>query len=152
PCVFRVDVARRGPAEVFLGKLDQPGKTGELLTSPRGLAVANGLVYVTDAEANRIVAFKEADRSYVGEIGVANPQVIGVDPGSGAVYVCAATGLQTADLIKFNGLKEAKEVCRISLPRTGWNRSGIHRIAVDASAKPVRIWLPYVYPLPTGLY
>jgi len=152
PCVFRVDVARRGPAEVFLGKLDQPGKTQELLTAPRGLAVANGLLYVADRESNRVVVFKESDRSFVGEIAVESPQLLGVDPASGAIYVCAATGLQTADLIKFNGIKDSKEMYRIKLPRTGFNRSGVHRIAMDASARPVRIWLPYIYQSPTGLY
>ncbi len=152
PCVFRVDVVKRGPAEVFLGKLDQPGKEKEFLASPRGLAVANGLVYVADREANRVVVFKEADRSYVGAIAVENPQVIGVDPSSGAIYVCAATGAQTADLIKFNGLKEGKELYRARLPRSWFNRGGVHRIAVDASARPVRIWLPYITPVPTRLY
>jgi hypothetical protein len=124
----------------------------ELLAAPRGLAVANGLLYVADPGANRIVAFKEADRSYVGELAVESPQTLGVDAATKAVYVCASTGVQTADLIKFTGLKEGREVCRIKLPKTGWNRSGVHRIAVAASASPVRIWLPYVYPLPTGLY
>jgi outer membrane protein assembly factor BamB len=152
PCVFRVSATTRGPAEVFVGKLDQPGKEKELLTAPRGIAVANGMLYVADPGSNRIVAFKEADRSYVGEIAVTSPQVVGVDPANGAIYVCAATGLQTADLIKFSGLTDPKEVCRVKLPKTAWNRSGIHRIAVDASAKPVRIWLPHINYLPTQLY
>ena len=59
PCVFRVAVDKRGPAEVFVGKLDQPGKEKNLLTAPRGLAVAKGLLYVADPAANRVVAFKE---------------------------------------------------------------------------------------------
>src|SRR5208283_5487637 len=110
------------------------------------LAVARGLLYVADPGANRVVAFKEADRSYVGEIAVENPQVIAVDPATGVVYVCAYTGAQTADLIKFSGLPGGKEVARLSLPRTGLSpNAGIHRIALDASAKPVRIWMPYVY-------
>src|SRR5262249_5031567 len=54
PCVFRVDATRRGPAEVFAGKLDQAGNEKELLKAPRGLAVAKGLLYVADPEANRI--------------------------------------------------------------------------------------------------
>jgi hypothetical protein len=144
PCVFRVDVAKRGPAEVFLGKLDEAGKEKELLTAPRGLAVGKGLIYVADPGANRVVAFKEADRSFAGEIAVDNPQVVGVDPGSGAVYVCAYTGAQTADLIKFAGVG-GKELYRLALPRTGQSPNfGIHRIAVDASTKPVRIWMPQV--------
>jgi hypothetical protein len=88
----------------------------------------------------------------VGEIAVKNPQVIGVDGSTGAVYVCAYTGTQTADLIKFSGLG-GKEVYRMTLPRTGLSpNAGTHRIAVDASAKPVRIWLPSIYNHQTRLF
>ena len=153
PCVFRVDAAKRGPAEVFAGKLDLPGKEKALLTAPRGLAVAKGLLYVADPEANRVVAFKESDGSYAGEIAVENPQVIGVDPITGVIYVCAYTGTQTADLIKFSGLQDAKEVCRLKLPRTGLSPNpGTHRITVDASTKPVRIWMPFIYANPARLH
>jgi hypothetical protein len=152
PCVFRVEAATRGPAEVFIGKLDEPGKDKGLLTAPRGLAVAKGLLYVADPGSNRVVAFKESDRSYAGEIAVENPQVIGVDPSSGAIYVCAYTGAQTADLIKFSGLENGKELYRLTLPRTGYSPNvGVHRIAVDTSAKPVRIWVPYLYGHPARL-
>jgi outer membrane protein assembly factor BamB len=152
PCVFRVDVARRGPAEVFLGKLDEPGKEKTLLTAPRGLAVAKGLLYVADPDANRVAAFRETDGSLAGEIAVDNPQVIGVDAHSGAVYVCAYTGTQTADLIKFSRLG-GKELYRMKLPRTGQSPNpGVHRIAVDASTRPVRIWMPFIYNHPTGLH
>ncbi len=152
PCVFRVDVEKRGPAEVFAGKLDEAGKTRGLLTAPRGLAVAGGLLHVADPGSDRVVLFKEADGSYAGEIKVKNPQVVGVGP-NGAVYVCVYTGTQTADLVKFSGQKEGKELYRLTLPRTGWSpNAGVHRFAVDASAKPVRIWLPYIYHHPTRLY
>jgi DNA-binding beta-propeller fold protein YncE len=152
PCVFRVDAEKRGPAEVFAGKLDQPGKEKELLTAPRGLAVARGLLYVADPESDRIVAFKESDRSFAGELAVKSPQVIGVDPASGAIYVCAYTGTQTADLIKFSGLG-GQELYRLTLPKTGQSPNpGVHRIAVDASAKPVRIWMPTLYGNPTRLH
>ena len=70
PCVFRVDVGRRGPGEVFAGKLGAPGTRKDLLTAPRGLAVARGLLYVADPPANRVVAFKETDGSYAGELAV----------------------------------------------------------------------------------
>lgn len=152
-CVFRVNTTKRGPAEVFLGKLDQPGKEKNLLTAPRGLAVAKGLVYVADPDANRVVAFKEADGAFAGEIAVDHPQVLGVDPASGAVYVCAyARFTQNADLIKFDGLG-GKELYRIKLPRTGQSPNvGQHRIAVDASAKPVKIWLPELYGSPIRLH
>ncbi len=153
PCVFRVSADRKTPAEVFAGKLGQPGKEKDLLTAPRGLAVASGMLYVADPGSDRVVAFKEADRTYAGEIAVKNPQVIGVDPGSGALYVCAYTSAQTADLIKFSGLGTGKELYRLTLPRTGLSPNpGVHRIAVDASAKPVRIWLPWIYNNPTRLF
>ena len=157
PCIFRVDADKRGPAEVFLGKLDngraEPRKgPGDNLIAPRGLAVAKGLLYAADPPANRIVAFKEADQSYVGEVAVENPQSIAVDPASGAIYVCVYTGAQTADLIKLSGLG-GKELYRIKLPRTGQSpNAGVHRIAVDASDKPVRIWMPGVYGAPERLY
>jgi hypothetical protein len=143
PCVFRVDLATRGGAEVFVGRLDRPGKAEALLTAPGGLAVAGGLLYVADGGADRVAVFKESTREFAGEIAVENPQSIGVDPETGAVYVCAYTGKQTADLIKFDGVKAGREVCRLALPKTGLNPNfGVHRIAVDASARPVRIWMP----------
>ncbi len=145
PCVFRVSVDTRGPGDVFVGQLDRPGQAGPLLTAPRGLAVAKGLLYVADFQADRIVVFRESDRSYVGQIPVKAPDTLGVDPSTGAVYVCAFTGKQTADLIKFSGLEDGKEICRMALPRTGLSPNpGIHRIAVDASQRPVRIWVPSI--------
>ena len=133
PCVVRVSIKDRGPGEQFVGNL----------TEPRGLAVANGLLYVADPGADRVAVFKEADRSFAGEIRIPKPQSIGVDPATGAVYVCATTGAQTADLVKFDGFQNGREVCRLALPKTGLSpNGGVHRIAVDASAKPVLIWVP----------
>jgi outer membrane protein assembly factor BamB len=129
---------------VFAGNIYKAGNGAGLLTAPRGLAVAKGLLYVADPATNRVVAFKESNGSQAGEIAIDNPQSIGVDPGSGAVYVVTHTGAQTADLIKFSGLG-GKELYRMKLPRTAQSPNvGIHRIAVDASAKPVRIWMPQV--------
>ena len=148
PCVFRVDVSKR-VAEPFIGQLT-PGDTK--LIAPRGIAVAKGLVYVADPPANRIVAFKETDGSFAGQIAIDNPQVLGVDPATGAIYVCVYTGPMTADLVKLSGLG-GKELYRTKLPRTGQSpNAGVHRIAVDASAKPVRIWMPGVYGTPERLY
>jgi len=147
PCVFRIDSATRGPAEVFLGKLDAPGNDKDALTNPSGLALAGGLLYVTDSASDRVVVFKESDRSYVGQISVKGAQSLAVDPATGAVYVCAfgdpAKG--TADLIKFENITTGKELYRLPLPRTNHTPAdGIHRMAMDATAKPVRIWLPAI--------
>jgi DNA-binding beta-propeller fold protein YncE len=142
-CVYRVDLKTRSLAEVFVGKAGSPGKEKGLLTAPRGLAVANGLLYVGDPGAGRVAVFKEADRSYVGEIKVKSPHSIGVDPKTGAVYVASYISSRTAELIKFNGYKNAKVLYKGALPQTGMNPNpGICRIAVDASARPVRIWVP----------
>ena len=100
------------------------------------------------------MAFKEADGSYAGEIAVKNPQVIGVDPASGAVYVCAYTGTQTADLIKFSGLEDGKELYRIKLPthrpepqrrrpphrRGRLGQAGAHLAAVTSTPAPTRLY------------
>ena len=142
-CVYRVNLKTRGPAEVFVGKPDSPGKEKGQLTAPRGLAAAKGLLYVADPGADRVAVFKEADKSYVGEIKVKAPHSIGVDPAGGAVYVCSYAAKGNADLTKFDGYKSGKALYRIALPRTGMSPNpGVHRIAVDGSAQPVRIWVP----------
>ncbi|MHC4916326.1 MAG: hypothetical protein ACYTGB_12625, partial [Planctomycetota bacterium] len=142
-CVYRVDLKTRGPAEVFVGKQGVAGKEKEQLTAPRGLAVAKGMLYVTDPGADRVAVFKEADKSFAGEIKVKAPHSLGVDPDTGAVYVCSYGSKGAADLVKFDGYKSGKALYKIALPKTGMNPNpGVHRIAVDASAKPVRIWVP----------
>jgi len=152
PCVFRVDLATRGPGEVFLGKLDAPGKEKEQLTAPCGLAVAKGLIYVADRDADRVAVFKESDRSFAGELKVKAPDTIGVDPATGAVYVCSVANPQIPDLIKFEGYQTGKELCRLALPKYQYANEGIrHRIAVDASAQPVLIWVPNLPYTPHGL-
>ena len=102
-------VDKRGPAEVFVGKLDQPGKEKDLLTAPRGLAVARGLLYVADPAANRVVGLQGVGSA---PTPARSPSRIRRSsawiPASGAVYVCAYTGTQTADLIKFSGLETAR--------------------------------------------
>ncbi len=152
PCVFRVSARTRGPAETFVGKLGRPGKEKDLLTAPRGLAAAKGLLYVADPGADRIAVFKETDRSLTGEIKVKSPQSIGVDPATGAVYVCAYASKSPAELVKLSGLEDAKELYRLKLPRTGMSPNpGQHRIAVDASARPVRVWMPELTYAPWSL-
>ncbi len=142
PAVWLIDTATR-KAEVFVGNLEETGKEKDRLTAPRGVAAAKGLLYVADPGADRVAVFKEADRSFAGEIKVKDPQSIGVDPATGAVYVCAYTGKGTADLIKFEKYDTGKELYRIALPKTGLSpNGGVHRIAVDASAKPVLVYVP----------
>ncbi|MHC4916354.1 MAG: hypothetical protein ACYTGB_12765 [Planctomycetota bacterium] len=136
-CVWRVDLASL-KTEVFLGDPAKPGKEKGALTAPNSVAVAKGMIYVADRGAERIVVFKEADKSYVGEIKVKAPISIGVDPSSGAVYVSVRTGKNISDLVKFGGYQSGKEVARVKLPKS-YNTP---RIAVDSSARPVRILAP----------
>jgi len=145
PCVFRVPLDTRGPAEVFLGQLDAPGTEKDLLASPRGLAVAGGLLYVADHDAGRIAVFSERDRSLAGELKVKAPDSLGVDPATGAIYVCSPANPKTPDLVKFDGYKAGRELYRLALPTYRYANERIpHRIAVDCSARPARIWLTSV--------
>jgi DNA-binding beta-propeller fold protein YncE len=136
-CVWRTDLATL-MTETFLGDPAKPGKEKGLLTKPVSVVVAKGLIYVADAGADRIVVFKEKDKSYAGEIKIKAPISVGVDPATGAVYVSIRTGKNISDLVKLSGYSGAREVSRFKLPKS----YGTPRIAVDASARPVRILLP----------
>ncbi|MGQ9663165.1 MAG: hypothetical protein ACUVWX_12625 [Kiritimatiellia bacterium] len=140
PCVFRVDTRTRTAGEVFLGKADQPGKSGSLLIEPRGLVVVNGLICVADKGGNRVVVFREKDKTVEGELPVPAPDTIGIDPESGAIYVCSLAS-NPPSLIKLSGYKDCRELYRLTLPKA----AGRHRIAVDATSKPVRIWMPAMH-------
>ncbi len=140
PCVFRVETETLGPGEIFIGNLDETGKEGALLTSPRGMATADGLLYVADRDADRVAVFREEDGSFVGQINVPRPDTIGVDPESGAVYVCSLSG-DPPSLIKFDGYEKGNELYRTELPRA----RGRHRITVSAGARPIRIWMPALH-------
>ncbi|MFW5871365.1 MAG: hypothetical protein ACOCVH_02650 [Verrucomicrobiota bacterium] len=139
PVVFRFDAKTLSDGEVFLGKIDQTGTEGELLTMPRALAVANGKVYVADIRANRVVVYNEKDGSYAGQISVKNPDTVAVDPESGAVYVCVSGN--PATLIKFDGYENGNELYRGKVPKGGRARIG----AMTASEDGIRLWLPKMH-------
>ncbi len=153
PCVYRVDLATRR-AEVFLGDPNEPGKARDRFTAPRGLAAANGLLYVADPTAGRLAVFREADRSYVGEMSVTLPYGVQVHPRTNAVYVCSYVPearprgdgkcrIKDANLLKFAGWRAREPIARIALPTTGLSpNGGAHRIALDASSDPPRIYVP----------
>jgi hypothetical protein len=142
PCVVRIDVRTRR-AEVFVGKPDRPGTEKDLLTAPRGLAVAGGLLYVADPPAGRIAVFKEADGSFVGQVRIESPQTVSVDPKTGAIYTCVYTGAQTAALVKLDGYEQGREVHRVALPKTGYSPNpGTHRVVGDFTGRRPRFWVP----------
>jgi hypothetical protein len=63
----------------------------------------------------------------------------------GSVYVCSLADPYVPDLIKFENFRTGRQVCRIALPKYRYANERIpHRIAVDASAKPARIWVPTI--------
>ncbi len=137
PCVVRVPVADRSKGEVFVGDLTKTGTEGGLLTEPRGVASANGKLYVADGKGNRVVVFNEKDGSYIGDFSVPAPDTIGVNPSTGEFYVCSSVkSKKKAAIIKFDA--KGKELYRGKVP----NARGYWRIAVDASTDPVRIWMP----------
>lgn len=153
PCVFRIDVATR-QAEVFVGKLDQPGKEKGLLAGPRGVAVAGGLLYVADPDAGRIAVFRESDRSFVADMKVVLPHIVQVHPGTGAVYVCSYVPeekpsrdgkcrIKDANLLKFASYKAQQPAYQLALPRTGLSpNDGTQRIVLDPTAEPPLLWAP----------
>ena len=59
------------------------------------------------------------------------------------VLTCCSKTKFVGDLVKIDNHTSGKELYRMKLPRAGGNPWDFeHRIAVDASAKPVLIWLP----------
>jgi hypothetical protein len=144
PAVLRIDAATR-KAAVFVGDPATPGTGKGLLTQPRGLDVVDGLLYVADPGADRVAVFKEEDGSFAGDVKVTAPHTVDVDPKTGAIYVCAYTGAQTADLVKLSSYKDGKELYRITLPKTGLSPNlGTHRIVGDFSGDRPRFWMPGV--------
>jgi hypothetical protein len=102
---------------------------------------------VADAGKDRVLAFKESDGNPAGELKVAAPRFVGVDPRNGALYVvCQTKDVVEPDLVKFDGIGTGREVCRLKMPRDSHTQEVRHRISVDASEGPVRIWAPvYTY-------
>ena len=153
PCVWRIDLATR-TAEVFLGRVDQAGNSGDLFTVPRGVAVAGGLLYVADPGADRIAVFRESDRSLAGELKLKLPHIVQVHPRTGELYVCAYVPeaepskdgkcrIKDARLLKYADYRAEKPTYEVDLPRTGLSpNDGTHRIALDAGADPPLVWVP----------
>jgi len=141
PCVYRVNLAARDKAEVFVGDPDKPGADGKLLTAPKGVICAGGVLYVADAGANRVIGFSETDGSIVGEFRTTAPHFIGIDPRNGTLYVIGGKEVTAPNLTKFDGIKTGKKICTVALPKSSHTTAMNHSMAVDASAKPVRVWV-----------
>ena len=137
-CVYRVDTATRGKAKPFVGDPDKAGDGKNLLKSPRGVAAAKGLLYVADTGNNRVIAFKESDGAYVGETKIPAPNQVCVNKKTGELYVICSPRKKVQELRKFAGIKAAQSVQVKILPK---GRG--HTMALDDSAKPVRLYFPH---------
>ncbi len=141
PCVYRLDIEKRGPAAPFVGDPDKPGAADGLLTAPAGVAAAKGLLYVADRAAGRIVAYTEQDGALAGQIKADQPVELAADPDTGAVYaLCLTEPKKPAAVVKFSPLPEGKEICRVALPPLTLIDRPISGLALDSSAKPPVLW------------
>ncbi|MHC4917195.1 MAG: hypothetical protein ACYTGB_17075, partial [Planctomycetota bacterium] len=90
PVVYKISAETLGPAQVFFGEPGKPGGDGKHLSNPRGIASdGKGHLLVCDMGNNRVVVLKESDASFVDSFEVDMPTWVGVNSGSGAVYVCS---------------------------------------------------------------
>lgn len=143
PAVYRAPLPALGPAEVFFGDKDTPGKDEAHLNEPLGLAGdGKGLLYVADKGNDRVVILRESDAGFAGSVPVPAPEWVAVHPRSGALYVYGA-----GTLTKFSGAKDPKELARLDLkPLTAAVAShgrvtlGLH-LALEASQDPAIVWV-----------
>ena len=139
--VYRIDLATRA-VKAFVG---DPGKAGggkSLLSSPRGVATANGLLYVADQGNDRIAVFKEEDGSYVKELKTPKPYHVSIDAKTGALYVISEPKELFSELLKFDGIGAKAPSKKMELPKN-WNQAGPWVMALDASASPARLYFPH---------
>jgi hypothetical protein len=141
PAVFRVKLPERTPAEVLFGDMKATGSDETRLGGlPAGLAVdGKGHILVCDPANKRVVAISEADGKFAGSFPVEGAQLVAADGQTGAVYVLRVLARSNAELVKFDGWKDAKPLAKVPVAaardETYWS------MALDASAKPPAVWL-----------
>jgi hypothetical protein len=130
--VSRVKLPERAGAESFCKEIG----------TPHGLSLdGKGNLLVADYGGNRVVAVSETDGKSVGSFPVNQPDCLGADPATGAVYVTRIAGGEGAvELVKFSGWKDAKELAKILLRGEGDSRCP-WVMAFDAGAKPPVAWM-----------
>ena len=125
----------------FIGELQKPGSDAYHLNNPRGLAVdGQGNVIVADAGNGRLAAFRP-DGSPLKQIKMPGANKVAVNRRTGAIYVlCSQFPEQPRGCVlrKLKSLAEPTEVAHLDL---SWRTRGTLAIAVDADARPPRIWL-----------
>ena len=139
PVVYRIGLPDRKEAKVFFGDPKRVGSDATHLNDPRGLALDGaGHVLVADRGNNRVLAIDERTRKVVGTIALPSPTWVGVHRKTGAVYVRSGDGI-----IKFSGVKGARQVARLTLPKLPERIAARNRwsFALDAEAEPPVLWI-----------
>ena len=117
---------------VFAGDKAESGGGKTRLNTPVSVAAdGQGKVYVADRGNDRIAVFRP-DGRFLTQIAVKTPRRVEIHKKTGAVYALA--GGKDAQLIKFSGSTDPREVARCS-------GHGARVIALDDSADPPVIWM-----------
>jgi len=139
PVVYRVDLAKRGPAVPFVGDVKIPGSDKKHLNDPRGVATdGRGNLYIADRGNNRVLVVHEKGGTFVGSIAVPSPTWVGVSARHRAAYVAGG-----GSVIKFSVGEHPKEVARLALPAvTGRDRGRVRwSFALDGGAEKPVLWV-----------
>ena len=147
--VFRVDIAGRGRARLFLGERNRAGRDNAHFSSPRGVACdSKGNVYVADRGNDRIQVFTAGGR-FLKTIPVTSPNQIAVHRKTGEIYVMQLLrkdGLprRQMTLLKLGGLDDPAVRFRRPAIQCDHNEELALRsplLAVDDSGDETYLWL-----------
>ncbi len=139
PVVYKITLPDRKAATVFFGDPKNVGNDAAHLNDPRGLAVDGaGHVLVADRNNNRVLVISEKSGKLIGSIRVPSPTWVGVHRKTGAVYVRSG-----GSIVKFAGVKNAREVSRLTLPKLPERIAARNQwsFALDAAAEPPVLWI-----------
>ena len=160
--IYRVKWADKTIGTPWLGK-KEAGSGDDEFKDPQGIAVdKGGQLYICDRGNNRVKVYSP-DGKFLGQFPAPEPEQIAVHPETGEIYLMCRKGIYTFDLmkngepvssrlLKFAAWKGAapQELARVEFQN---KKRAAERMALDASAKPARLWVVvYVgYGAPTPL-
>jgi DNA-binding beta-propeller fold protein YncE len=141
------------PAAPFIGELGKPGDDGTHLRDPRGMATdGDGNLHVADRGNNRLAVFDPAGK-FLGGTKIDGPEQVVVNRGTGEVFVLCFSFKQNSKgtarpvgyrIVKLSGGRNGKVLCQTQESKIGWSKargSSWPTMALDAAAKPPRLWL-----------
>lgn len=99
-----------------------------------------GNLLVSDPANNRVVVISEQTGKQVGAFAVQDPDCVGADPKSGAVYVTRRLDKGRGELVRFKGWKEPTATARVELGRNS-NPQMAWLMAVDSGGERPIVWL-----------